>query len=184
MGGNVEGEGPRPLARLEITRGPGTGEILELSSPVVRVGRAPQNDLVLDDDSVSSKHARLEFSEGAWRVIDLDSTNGTYVDDVRLAPEVLTPIPPGSLVAFGGVRLEFRPDEEADPAAARDSWTPAAEVAEEPTASGFRLPVWLLALIVIVLAIAVFLFFWFSAPVPQAEPTAPAVSLLMAAQGP
>ncbi len=45
------------------------------------IGRDRENDIVLDSDSVSRRHARIEHRDGRIYVTDLDSTNGTYVND-------------------------------------------------------------------------------------------------------
>ena len=71
-----------------------------VSSPV-RVGRADDNDLVLADPEVSRHHARLEPDGQGWRAIDLGSTNGTWVNGVRLNAASIVP---GDEVAFGSVR--------------------------------------------------------------------------------
>ena len=70
-------------------------------------------DVVVDDDSVSAQHARLEYDMGGWRITDLQSTNGTAVEGVRLAPGVPTPLPYGVTVRLGGVQLQFREVEHA-----------------------------------------------------------------------
>ncbi len=44
------------------------------------LGRAPDNEIVLAESYVSSHHGRLEFSQDAWHYVDLDSTNGTYIN--------------------------------------------------------------------------------------------------------
>jgi FHA domain len=44
------------------------------------IGRHPSCDVVMTDDTVSRRHARLTFRDGAWIVRDLDSTNGTRVN--------------------------------------------------------------------------------------------------------
>lgn len=53
------------------------------------------------DVSVSGLHARLEKRDGALFVTDLDSTNGTYVDDKKVRPGAVTPVFPGSYITFG-----------------------------------------------------------------------------------
>jgi pSer/pThr/pTyr-binding forkhead associated (FHA) protein len=62
---------------------PGTER--ELDSTAVTVGRSPENDLVLDSDEfASTKHARIEpRRDGVW-VEDLDSTNGTFVNGMKV----------------------------------------------------------------------------------------------------
>lgn len=78
----------------------------EIASNVVTVGRLPQKaDVVIPVATVSGVHARLEKKGGALLVTDLDSTNGTYVDDKKLSPGAVTAIPPGSCLTFGDIHL-------------------------------------------------------------------------------
>ncbi len=158
---NTPGSDPaRALAKLGILAGPRIGEEISVQHPIAHIGKGSQNDLVLPDDSVSTTHARLEYADGHWRLTDLDSTNGTFVEGVRLAPSVPTPLSYGHSVRFGGVRMQFREVHDANLEAARASYAP-----PEPTPrlaerkQGFRLPVWLFVLIVLVLALAAFLAF-------------------------
>lgn len=144
------------LALFGVVAGPRRGDELPVLSPVVTIGQGPQNDIVLDDDSVSRNHARLELELGSWMITDLDSTNGTEVEGVRLAPGVPTPLAYASTVRFGGVRLQFREVEEADLEAARAAFTPA-DAAGPDRPRHFRLPVWVLVLILVLAALAIFL---------------------------
>jgi hypothetical protein len=77
----------RRSVRLVVQRSPslGEGEEFPLNSAPVTVGRAGQNDLVLDgDEFASARHARIEVrGDGVW-VQDLESTNGTYVNGSRV----------------------------------------------------------------------------------------------------
>ena len=88
----------QPLRLLPID--PGMPQVALVSSPV-RVGRAADNDLVLPDPEVSRHHAQLEPDGQGWRVIDLGSTNGTWVNGVRLNAGAITA---GDEVAFGSIR--------------------------------------------------------------------------------
>src|SRR2546425_13053103 len=57
----------------------------EYKTAPIRVGRDPDNHLVLADSSgVSRHHAELRFVDNAWQVVDLNSTNGTYVNGRRV----------------------------------------------------------------------------------------------------
>lgn len=57
----------------------------------VTIGRDPACDCQLDDKTVSAAHARLSYHHGHWWVEDLDSRNGTYLNEARVAePQVLT----------------------------------------------------------------------------------------------
>ena len=148
------------LALFGVQAGPRSGEEIAVRSPVLTIGKGSQNDIVLADDSISTSHARLEYATGYWRLTDLGSTNGTYVDNARLAPNVPTPVTYGAQVRFGGVRLEFREVATADPDAARASYTPPPEA--RPLAergSGPRLPLWIfLVILIVIAAIAYFAF--------------------------
>lgn len=146
---------PGPLASLALMAGPRYGQELAVPSPVVTVGRAAGCDVVVDDDSISAQHAKLEYDLGSWRITDLESTNGTAVEGVRLAPGVPTPLPYGATLRLGGVQLQFREVEHADVDSARAQYTtPEAPRTLREERSGARFPVWLV-LMIIILAVAI-----------------------------
>ena len=87
------------------------GQRVEVKTPVVNIGRADYNDLPLADPSVSTSHAKLQRREGVWVLVDLDSTNGTFVDGERVRSD--TPIPPGASLKFGDVEVSFEPTDDA-----------------------------------------------------------------------
>jgi len=66
--------------------------------------------LVLPDESVSTSHAKLQRREGVWILVDLDSTNGTFVDGDQIKGEA--PLAPGATVRFGDVSLVFEPTDD------------------------------------------------------------------------
>jgi pSer/pThr/pTyr-binding forkhead associated (FHA) protein len=143
-----------PLATFGIAAGPRYGEQIPVPAPVVTVGRAAGCEVLIDDDSVSAQHARLEYDLGGWRITDLASINGTAIEGVKLAPDVPTPLPYGATVRFGGVKLQFREMANVDVDAARAEWAEpekAATLKEERR--GFRFPLWLAVLVVILLAL-------------------------------
>ena len=109
-------EAPRPpqsgpLATLVVRSGALKGQRVEARTPVVNVGRADYNDLRLADPSVSTSHAKLQRRAGVWVLVDLDSTNGSFVDGERVQGEV--PIAPGAIIKFGDVELLFEPTDDA-----------------------------------------------------------------------
>lgn len=57
------------------------GKRYALEREVLSIGRGQENIVVLDNDSVSRRHCRIEKRNASWFVVDLDSTNGTYVND-------------------------------------------------------------------------------------------------------
>ena len=87
------------------------GQRLSVKTPVVNIGRADYNDLVVPDESVSTTHAKLQRREGVWVLVDLDSTNGTFVDGDQVKGE--TPLAPGANVRFGDVSMVFEPTDDA-----------------------------------------------------------------------
>jgi pSer/pThr/pTyr-binding forkhead associated (FHA) protein len=70
------------------------------------VGRAPECDLRLDDTYASQQHARLYAKNEHWFVEDLGSTNGTFVNDQKLAAPAM--LQPGDRVRVGQTVLELR----------------------------------------------------------------------------
>jgi len=101
---------PQALAKFLVRTGSLKGQRLYVKVPIVNIGRADYNDLVIPDDSVSSQHAKLTRREGVWILTDLGSTNGTLVDGEKVAEDV--PIAPGAFVRFGDVQLVFEPTDD------------------------------------------------------------------------
>ncbi|MDB4951290.1 MAG: hypothetical protein JWM27_3939 [Gemmatimonadetes bacterium] len=166
-----QGDRPQALAILAFQGGPRYREELPVPSPVVTIGRGAQCDVVLADDSVSAVHARLEFDAGRWRLTDLESTNGTTVEGVKLAANVPTPVHYGVSMRFGGVTLLFREVDEADPEAARAAYVPAAPATTlREERSRARFPVWLVALVIVIVAVLVALFVFRGAMTAQPHP--------------
>src|SRR5947209_12114478 len=61
----------------------------EFAERSITIGRAPDNMIVIDDPSVSNRHAQLELSGETYRLKDLDSTNGTKVNGVPITETAL-----------------------------------------------------------------------------------------------
>ena len=92
-------------ARFIRTDALGKGH-LHLRSPLCRVGRAPENDICFENDSVSGYHAEIyHLPNDAFQICDLDSTNGTWVNGKRIQTTILQN---GDIVEMGEVRLHFR----------------------------------------------------------------------------
>jgi hypothetical protein len=80
------------------------GEVIVLQ-PVTMIGRESDNDLVVDEDTVSGYHARLLNRGGSWWIEDLKSTNGTLVNDSRVAGTRI--LRSGDVIQMGRVQLRF-----------------------------------------------------------------------------
>jgi hypothetical protein len=75
----VEGV-PSGCALLVVKRGPNAGSRFLLDQPVTSARRHPGSDVFLDDVTVSRRHAEFQLGAGEFRVIDVGSLNGTYVN--------------------------------------------------------------------------------------------------------
>jgi pSer/pThr/pTyr-binding forkhead associated (FHA) protein len=96
------------MAILEsMNEGPGKGTKYELHTPLGHIGRGAHNDVRLSDESVSETHAKLQKREDGWYVVDMDSTNGTYVGGTRVMGERRIDGSPD--VRFGGMKFRFTP---------------------------------------------------------------------------
>ena len=93
---------------LVIIDGPLAGTSVPLNSSVITLGRAASNTVVLDDEFVSSHHARIykDPASGQWAIEDLGSTNGTIVNQQRLNMPML--LPPRMPVRIGATTFELR----------------------------------------------------------------------------
>ncbi len=80
---------PAPAATLVEQRPDGRGRRIALSGGVLTIGRAADNDLVLDDQRVSRHHARLQGRRGMLVLTDLDSANGSRVNSVAITEVAL-----------------------------------------------------------------------------------------------
>ena len=102
------------MARLIVS--PGTAQAREviLKVGVNSIGRAPANDVTIDDGSVSGSHCQLIVSDGTVRLRDVGSTNGTLVND---RPVLETDLAPGQRIQVGRVQLMFAADDSSSSSA-------------------------------------------------------------------
>lgn len=104
------------LAVLEVlNEGPSKGTRLDVTLPLTHIGRGDHNDLVLPSSSVSDSHAKLQLRESGWVVVDLGSTNGTYVAGRRISGE--QPLSGAPDLRFGDIKVSFTPVVEPEGAA-------------------------------------------------------------------
>jgi pSer/pThr/pTyr-binding forkhead associated (FHA) protein len=91
---------------VAVVQGPNSGATAALSEAPILIGRGNDAAIRLDDDYVSTRHARIAASGDQWFVEDLGSTNGTYLGNQRLTQP--TTIMLGSQVRIGKTVLELR----------------------------------------------------------------------------
>lgn len=76
---------PSGSFRLTMQRGPLVGKIFELVKESMTIGRDVQNDIVINDAEVSRQHVRFTKLGNGYSIEDLGSTNGAFINSVRLA---------------------------------------------------------------------------------------------------
>jgi pSer/pThr/pTyr-binding forkhead associated (FHA) protein len=112
-GGGKPTKQPKPPSKrrgapthVYVSAGSNAGERVDLDRAPILIGRGADAAIRLDDDYVSTRHARIAASGDQWFVEDLGSTNGTYVGTVRITqPTTLTL---GTQVRIGKTVLELR----------------------------------------------------------------------------
>lgn len=97
--------GWQPMARLEFILGPLVNQTIPLIGDVTTVGSAEGNTIVLADPGVSKKHAGIRKLESAFELADLGSTNGVYVNGVKVPKKILEP---GDIIRVGNTEAVFR----------------------------------------------------------------------------
>ncbi len=95
------------LPRLYITHPYETTRIIPLDQEDLIIGRSPNNDIRLSDESISRRHIHLQFKSDKLIVIDLDSTNGSFIDDDRLLAHKHQVWPPKQKLRIGSYILRW-----------------------------------------------------------------------------
>jgi pSer/pThr/pTyr-binding forkhead associated (FHA) protein len=164
------------LATLQVTStGVLNGQQFEVRTPLAHVGRGAHNDIVLPDESVSDSHAKIQKREAGWYVVDMGSTNGTYVGGRRVEAEHRIEGAPD--IRFGGVKVVFRPAEVGEvaedvkgtrafsmprsvraPQPTKPTGPVVAPGAEDPDTEkkGRGFPIWLWLAVIVLLALGAF----------------------------
>jgi pSer/pThr/pTyr-binding forkhead associated (FHA) protein len=109
-GAVVSREAPA-LATLEVVNeGAARGKVYPIRAALAHIGRGEHNDVIVADDSVSDSHAKIQRRESGWFVVDMNSTNGTYVAGERVRGE--RALGGVAAVRFGGVKVIFRSEPQ------------------------------------------------------------------------
>jgi transcriptional regulator with GAF, ATPase, and Fis domain len=107
--GGAHGQNRRlRLSRLIVTEGPDRGAELSIEKERVTVGRSVICDLRLDDQAVSATHFEIQALAAGFLLRDLESTNGTFCNDVQVREAF---IKHGQIIRLGQSALRFEPLE-------------------------------------------------------------------------
>jgi len=77
------------MPEIKFISGPMEGQVLALSAQKYTIGRKPNRDLFFNDESCSSEHAELRLENEAWSIVDLQSSNGTWLNQKKISSAVL-----------------------------------------------------------------------------------------------
>ena len=137
------------MMTLVIQPGEGGERRLPMQRGVLTLGRGTDCDLILAETQASRRHAELRRAGDRWQIVDLGSTNGTFVGGVRLAPNVARPLRPGEVVTIGSTRLHL---VDEPPRPVPEPPAPYAEPAAAPPSMLLTLFIWLSRLLALAAA--------------------------------
>ena len=92
-------------ATLSIVKGPQVGNVFRLSADSLTIGRSPQCDIFLNDMTVSRMHATLRRTPAGYEIVDADSFNGLWVNNLNVKDAVLKD---GDVVQIGTFCLVYQ----------------------------------------------------------------------------
>lgn len=91
-------------AMLVVKRGPSAGTRFLLAKEITTAGRHPESDIFLDDITVSRSHAEIRRTGSLFKIVDMGSLNGSYVNKLRVEE---TDLESGDEIQIGKFRLIF-----------------------------------------------------------------------------
>lgn len=87
-------DGPSPKVKYDLDK-----------KKITKIGKKADNDIVLNDKTVSRYHIEIEAAEDSYIMRDMNSTNGTYINGTRIKEGFLSP---GDVLMFGNTKMEFQ----------------------------------------------------------------------------
>lgn len=129
------------MASLECKTSPMSGTKFDLLKSINTVGRTGNNDIEINEASVSSKHAQIIYKNGSWVIQDLDSYNGVFVNNKKCKSKKLKN---GDAINFGRVQLVFSNKTASD-----------VSNSVKKVLSGIKVPVLLVKTIVLLVVVSV-----------------------------
>lgn len=98
----ISGGGAAPI--FMVATG-GFRQDFALNKPVLTIGRAPNNDIIIPEQTVSSNHAKITIESGSFFLTDIGSTNGTFVNGSRVNKTLLKS---GDFIKLGAANCKFQ----------------------------------------------------------------------------
>ncbi|MFQ5845260.1 MAG: FHA domain-containing protein, partial [Planctomycetota bacterium] len=103
------------MAKIVITDGPGTGEEYGIDRAAI-LGRLPSNDIPLRDKKSSREHAKIYRQGKDFAIVDLNSSNGTFVNGRKVTKRILRD---GDEISIGAVSMRYEIEAPEAPAQAQ-----------------------------------------------------------------
>src|SRR3954453_17311342 len=97
------------FAPLRLRLHPGD-HVIDVTAPDVLLGRQSDADLRMPQPDVSRQHCRFQYAHGGWRIVDLGSLNGVYVNGSRVSRMAV--IHAGDQIRICGIALDVEMPEE------------------------------------------------------------------------
>jgi len=89
------------MINFYILKGPETGKSFEFKSDAIYIGRSPESDVQIRDPLISRKHLKVSLKDQKYRIIDLQSANGTIVGNKKISPNIEVDIEEGVPISIG-----------------------------------------------------------------------------------
>lgn len=99
-------ERPGSGAEVRAVSGVQSGRTWRLAASESKIGREPSCTVALDDAKASREHAKIRFADGLYSVVDMGSSNGTFVNERQIAGQ--TPLNDGDTIRIGDTLLAFK----------------------------------------------------------------------------
>ncbi|NJO00668.1 MAG: FHA domain-containing protein, partial [Bacteroidia bacterium] len=97
----ISGGGSAPVFKVSAGA---FNQVFYLNKPTMTIGRAANNDIVIPEQTVSSRHATITVENGSFFINDLNSTNGTFINGNRIDSKILKS---GDLIKLGAANCRF-----------------------------------------------------------------------------
>ncbi|WP_220193519.1 FHA domain-containing protein [Ktedonospora formicarum] len=92
------------LGSLQFLSGPMAGSVMQITKPVIQIGREPGNDVIISDASISRRHAQIKLENGSWQIEKLAAQNSLTINQQETQHGALTS---QDVIGLGG-RVSFR----------------------------------------------------------------------------